>query len=107
MFRRRVLSARRDVKAVLFQILVPVVTVALVMLLLKIKINPAGPEMHLIPKTLGVSVIIVLANNRLRLGEYFKSSTNYVLFWRLTDSCRMDAIYERPLRSLAQSFKHY
>eukprot|EP01105_Mastigella_eilhardi_P028439 TRINITY_DN936_c0_g1_i14.p1 TRINITY_DN936_c0_g1~~TRINITY_DN936_c0_g1_i14.p1 ORF type:complete len:1870 (-),score=505.12 TRINITY_DN936_c0_g1_i14:2049-7658(-) len=52
MFYKRFVCARRDFKALCFQILVPVIVVALVLLMLKIKIDPAGPKMPLDAKTL-------------------------------------------------------
>lgn len=55
MLRKRFISSRRDKKGLMFQILVPVVTVALVMLMLRIKIDPSGPKLFLNPSIFGAT----------------------------------------------------
>ena len=52
MLRKRVLMAKRDFKATLFQIGLPVLVVALVMLILTLNINPTGPPLTLAATTL-------------------------------------------------------
>jgi len=49
MFKKRFVTSRRDTKGILFQLLVPVITVALVLLMLRIKIDPTGPKLILEP----------------------------------------------------------
>jgi ATP-binding cassette subfamily A (ABC1) protein 3 len=52
MLRKRVLIARRDYKAVAFQIALPVLAVGLVMLILSLNVNPTGPPLTLKATTL-------------------------------------------------------
>ena len=52
MLRKRVLIAKRDYKAVAFQIALPVLAVGLVMLILSLNVNPTGPPLTLKATTL-------------------------------------------------------
>ncbi|CAM6001577.1 unnamed protein product [Sphagnum balticum] len=47
MFKKRVLIARRDLKGLINSVLLPVVVISFVMLILKLNIDPAGPELML------------------------------------------------------------
>ncbi|CAN5977083.1 unnamed protein product [Sphagnum jensenii] len=46
-FKKRMLIARRDIKGLVNSILLPVMAIALVMLILKLNIDPAGPPLNL------------------------------------------------------------
>eukprot|EP00898_Chlorokybus_atmophyticus_P008904 jgi/Chlat1/9014/Chrsp94S08294 len=46
-FRKRVIIAKRDIKGALHAIALPVAVIALVLLILKLDINPAGPSLEL------------------------------------------------------------
>ena len=52
MMRKRARIARRDVKSVLSQVALPTVAVALVLLVLKLDIDPVGPSLELSTRTL-------------------------------------------------------
>ncbi|KAH3745165.1 ATP-binding cassette transporter subfamily A [Pelomyxa schiedti] len=86
MMKKRFITSRRDTKGILFQLLVPVITVALVLLMLKIKIDPAGPKLYLTPAIFDMELH---RNNpdksEMTYAQYSPSAPTFMPFFETTN----------------------